>query len=165
MSKVISRFPSILLANSKLHLLIDIDRDVVHQLIAWAAGHGPVNVIDCSCAFNATRTLELIHLEHIHFKQAMESIRVSRPFTAYQFKTAAQSLLRHPPPVGSPIFVMGALGLLYDDNVQLSEAMRLLKILLADLQQLRRRSPVILTATPPPIPYTGNGLTVSGAYL
>ncbi|MFK7804401.1 MAG: hypothetical protein AB8G95_22390 [Anaerolineae bacterium] len=150
MSTLISRFSSTLLATSKLQLLIDIDRDVVHQLIAWAAGHGPVHVIDCGCAFNATRTLELIHLEHVHFKQAMENIEVSRPFTAYQFKTAARGLIKHPPPAGSPIVVIGALRLLYDDNIQLGESMRLLNTLLADLQQLRQHSLIILTASPPP---------------
>ena len=151
MSTVISQTFPILLSNNKLHLLIDIDRDIVHRLVAWAANHGLVHLIDCGCLFNATRTLELIHLEHVHFKQAMENIQVSRPFTAYQFKTAAFDLLRRPPSIGSPIIVMEPLGLLYDDNIQLKESMRLLNSLLAGLKQLCQRSPVILTASPPPV--------------
>lgn len=147
-----SRNNSSLLTHNKLHVAVQLDREVVHQLIAWSAvySHGPTTVIDCGCAFNATRTLELIHLQHVHFRQAMDNIHVSRPFTAYQFKASTANLIKQQPSAGSPIVVMDALRLLYDDNIQLGEAMRLLKGLLQDLQFLRHRSPIILTIAPPP---------------
>lgn len=151
-SPLISTSPSALLRQGKLHLAVQLDRDIIHQLIAWSAVyvHGPTTVIDCGCAFNATRTLELIHLEQVYFKQAMNSIQVSRPFTAYQFKSSTSSLLKHPPPSDAPIIVMGALKLLYDDNLRLGEAMRLLNNLLQDFQQLCQHHPIVLTVSPPP---------------
>ena len=155
MSNLISLSRPALLTRGKITVLVSVDTDVVHQLIAWAVGHTDsadctVTVIDCRCSFNATRVLELIHLEHIYFKQAMDNIQVSRPFTAYQYQASTNNLLQKRPPPNSPIVIMSALHLLYDDNIQLGESMRLLRCLLADFQRLCQRAPLTLTVALPP---------------
>lgn len=155
MSNLISLSRPALLTRDKITVLVSVDTDVVHQLVAWGAGHthsadGPVTVIDCRCSFNATRVLELIHLEQIYFKQAMDNVQVSRPFTAYQYEASINHLVRQRPLQNGPILIMSALHLLYDDNIQLGESMRLLRCLLAGFQRLCQRAPLILTVALPP---------------
>lgn len=140
-----------LTANGKISALAGLERDTLHKLIAWGAIRGPITIIDCGCAFNATRTLEYIHLERVFFKQPMDHIHVSRPFTAYQLQTCVTHLLnRQELWQNTPIIVLSALHLLYDDNLKLGESMRLLLDLLAKYERLSQQSPIILDVAPPP---------------
>ena len=147
---------STLLALGKLYGLTAADRELIHRLIAQAAlrlgqQRQSLTVIDCSCTFDATRVQEMIHLQQIDFSDTMETISVSRPFTAYQLKASTANLLsQRPTPLATPIIFISPLHLLYDDNIDLGEGLRLLNTLLADWTALRRYAPILLTLAPPP---------------
>ena len=122
-------------------------REAVHHLTAWLAQKGMVSILDCGCAFNASRIMELIHLQNIYFKAAMDRIQVSRAFTAYQFKTQ----ITQTSTADTPRLILYPLTLFYDDNIDLPEGMRLLGIVIEHLRRLCRVAPVILAVKPPPV--------------
>lgn len=135
------------LINGKVGLIVNpsADREVMHHMTAWLAQRGPVSVIDCGCGFNASLVMELIHLETIFFKEAMDRIQVARAFTAYQFMT----LLAQTPAGCQPQVIMYPLHLFYDDNIRLPEATRLFAIFIEHLIRLSRKTPLVVCARPP----------------
>ena len=137
------------MTGNQIHALVQLERDTLHQLIAWGAMRGPILIIDCGCAFNATRALEYIHLQQVFYKRAMDHIHVSRPFTAYQLMASIAHLRSQPLPAGMPIVVLSALHLLYDDNIKSAEALRLLLNLMSDYDHIRQNCPILLDNTPP----------------
>ncbi|MEM7798293.1 MAG: hypothetical protein AAF633_03805 [Chloroflexota bacterium] len=124
---------------------IEQDREMMHRMTAWLAQQGRVSVIDCGCAFNASRVMELLHLQHVFFRDGMERIDVARAFTVYQLMT----LLEHRPASAASTLIINPLHLFYDDNIRTPEAMRLFSIGMHHLSRLSRFAPVILNGRPP----------------
>ena len=150
-------YPSVpsVISDNTFTLLADVEREFLHQLISWIAMHGHVLVIDCACAFNANRVQEIVHLEQTFFAEAMKRVRVTRPFTAYQLRTAVRNVVGSNAVHRYPVFIIQPLHLLHDENIQMGEAVRLLKELINHLLILRTFSPVAVSTLTPRVGAAG----------
>lgn len=134
-------------ANGQIGMIVnpEADREIMHRMVAWLAQKGQVSVIDCGCRFNASRVMELIHLESIFFQNAMRRIQVARAFTAYQLTT----LLEQTSASHTPLIVMHPLNLIYDENISLSEGTRLFSLFINHLTGFSQQRMVIVCVRPP----------------
>lgn len=137
------------MAGNTFVLLINAEREIMHHLVSRVSIQGNVFVMDCACAFNANRVQEIIHYEQVYFEEAMERICVTRPFTAYQLNSALEALSTASMQ-GIPMIIMRPLHLLYDENIRLDEATRLLKAFIKHLTVLKSRSPIAVFVHTPP---------------
>ena len=121
-------------------------RDVTHHLAAQLALQGSPLVLDCGCGFSATHVMELLHFQTLDFAEYLKRIDVARAFTAYQY----QNLIEKQPTATRPILILYSLALLYDDNLDLPESMRVLALMIQQLKRLCQTAPLLLIERPPP---------------
>ena len=60
MTKLIYQTATSVMTHNTLTLLVDVERELVHQLVSWVAMRNDLLVIDCACTFDANRVQELI---------------------------------------------------------------------------------------------------------
>jgi hypothetical protein len=75
----------------------------------------------------------------------LERIRLSRAFTCYQVDV----LLEEWQPLPHPTLVFDLLSTFYDENVNLPESQRLLRLVIWRLQQLSKMAPVVVSTRLP----------------
>jgi hypothetical protein len=103
---------------------------------------GPVRVLDAGNCFDPYHIARAIRRETAELDAVMGRIFVARAFTCYQVIT----LLQQTPSAPMPHIIFDLLATFSDQAVTYSESRRLLQIGIQQLQRLRRKAPVIVSA-------------------
>jgi len=134
-----------------LYLLIApypaVDR-LCDSLIARLALAGPVRVLDGGNRFNAHQIARSIRRQSFQLEAILKRIAISRAFTCYQMG----ALLAEQQVNQLPLLVLHLLSTFHDENVPISDRVRLLQLCIADLKRLAARSSVLVSATPATTP-------------
>jgi hypothetical protein len=136
------------------------ERTQMLELSAVLALSGPVRVLDGGNSYNTLYVARYIRRQTVQLDEALKRICVARAFTCYQMVTLLQQTacprIRQFP-VGdveavspSPTLVLDLLATFSDESIDLKEAVRLLRMALAQLQRLCRRTPVVVSLRPFP---------------
>jgi hypothetical protein len=135
----------------RLYLLVaphpEVDR-LCDTLIARLALAGSVRVLDGGNRFDAHQIARYIRQQSAKLEAILGQIAIARAFTCYQMVT----LLAEQDVSKSPLLALHLLNNFHDENVAVSERMRLLYLCIADLKRLAATSPVMVSATPATTP-------------
>ncbi len=127
-------------------------RATLQLLIAAAALHGPVRVVDAGRWFNllgVTRALlRLSDGDHRRLHAALARVRVARVSTAHH----AVALLIAPAQPGETWVLVDWLRPFEEDGLDSAEALRLLQVGIRQMERLRVVGPVVVGAAPPAQP-------------
>lgn len=115
------------------------------ELSAWLAIQGNLRVLDAGNRFNAYPVAQAIRRQNRNPRVVLERIRLSRAFTCYQVDV----LLEEWQPLPHPTLVFDLLSTFYDENVNLPESQRLLRLVIWRLQQLSKIAPVVVSTRLP----------------
>ena len=115
------------------------------ELSAWLALQGNLRVLDAGNRFNAYPVAQAIRRQNRNPQVVLERIRLSRAFTCYQVDV----LLEEWQPLSHPTLVFDLLSTFYDENVNLPESQRLLRLVIWRLQQLSKMAPVVVSTRLP----------------
>jgi len=136
------------LAPQQLHLLLAphrVQRQMMTLLAARLAVTGRVRLVDAGNCFDGYGLARQLRQQTSHWQEALERVSVARAFTCYQVET----LLSESVSDFSPVLVLNLLDTFYDENVNLNERLRLLKVSLGELKRLHRTASVaVSTCTP-----------------
>lgn len=160
------------IANGELGLVIGphAKRMQMLELSAALALRGSVRVLDGGNSYNALYVARYIRRHSVQLDETLRRIYVARAFTCYQMVTLLQQavcppvftrgrLREVPVPAKArdteavfphPTLVLDLLATFGDESVDLKEAVRLLRLVLIQLQQLCRRAPVVVSLRPFP---------------
>jgi hypothetical protein len=134
----------------QLHLVLashHVQRQMMTLLTARLAAMGRVRLVDAGNCFDGYGLARQLRQETPRWQQALERVSVARAFTCYQVET----LLAESVSDVSPVLVLNLLDTFYDENVNLNERLRLLKVSLGELQRLHRSAAVaVSTCFPAP---------------
>lgn len=130
------------------------ERMTLLELSAQLALHGPVRVLDGGNSYNALYVSRYIRRHTVQLNETLNRITVARAFTCYQVVTllaetatsagSVQAVSPH------PTLILDLLATFYDESVDVREAHRLLRDVVAQLHRLRRLAPVIVSLRPAP---------------
>jgi hypothetical protein len=138
-----------LVDRKELILFIGLQRhETVLELIALLALQGPVQVVVGGNRFRAFTLARILRRHTVHLEEALGRIHLARPFTCYQ----TVALFAETAAAPQPLVVIDLLKTFCDENVPVTESMRLLRLVLQHIDRLCRQMPVIVTAEPPPQP-------------
>ena len=116
-------------------------------LAARLAVTGRVRLVDAGNCFDGYGLARQLRQQTSRWQEALERVSVARAFTCYQVET----LLSESVSDFSPVLVLNLLDTFYDENVNLNERLRLLKVSLGELKRLHRTASVaVSTCTPTP---------------
>ena len=118
------------------------------ELAASTALRGLVHVLDAGNSFSAFRAARYARRQTHLSSDVLERILVARAFTCYQVLT----LLRQTPATADPKLIMGLLDTFTDENVSLDESLRLLQVVVGELDRLKRKASVAVSVSRPPQP-------------
>ena len=120
-------------------------REQMLACIATLALEGPVLVLDGDMLFNVYKVVMAAHGQ----TRILNHIRFARAFTCYQMVT----LLEHTPAEEACVVVLDLLSTFQDENVTVSERIRLLKTCLPHLTRLSRaRGALVSVGLPESMP-------------
>lgn len=116
------------------------------NLSAYLALQGKsVRVLDAGNRFNVYPVARLIRREYQNPSQVLTKIRLSRVFTCYQVET----MLNEWRETASVLLVFDLLSTFYDENVDLTESLRLLRRVLQRLERISNQLPVVVSTRLP----------------
>lgn len=128
------------------------DKSSGYQSLLKAAAvlalQAPVRVLDCGNRFNVYQIARLVRRQTPLVSQTLDRISVARAFTCYQ----VVSLLEQTAVTPEPKIIINLLSTFYDENVSLTEAHRLLAIVIGRLKEMRRLAPILISLQAPPQP-------------
>jgi len=136
------------LSPRQLHLVLAphrAQRQMMTMLTARLALTGRVRLVDAGNSFDGYGLARQLRQQTSYWQKALERVSVARAFTCYQVET----LLTESVSDFSPVLVLNLLDTFYDENVKLSERLRLLDVSLAELRRLCRSASVAVSACPP----------------
>src|SRR4030042_1021906 len=139
---------SLQLSPRQLHLVLAphrAQRQMMTVLTARLALTGQVRLVDAGNCFDGYGLARQLRQQTSYWQKALERVSVARAFTCYQVET----LLTESVSDFSPVLVLNLLDTFYDENVKLSERMRLLEVSLAELRRLCRAASVAVSASLP----------------
>ena len=139
--------PDVVVGEVGLVIGLQAERDKMLALTAGLALAGPVRVLDGGNGFDAYRVARLIRRQTPQLAEPLARIHVARAFTCYQ----VVALFEETAASDAPQLVLDLLATFYDESVTTRESLRLLNIVLAHVQRLRQRAPVIISVRPPPV--------------
>jgi hypothetical protein len=134
------------LSPRQLHLVIAphrAQRQMMTILTARLALTGQVRLVDAGNCFDGYGLARQLRQQTSYWQQALERVSVARAFTCYQVET----LLSESASATSPVLVLNLLDTFYDENVKLSERLRLLQVSLGELRRLCRAASVAVSAS------------------
>jgi hypothetical protein len=139
------------LHSARLYLLVaphpEVDQ-LCDTLIARLALAGAVRVLDGGNRFDAHKIARYIRSQSAQLEAILGRIAIARAFTCYQMAAS----LAEQEAGNSPLLVLNLLTTFHDENVPMSDRIRLLHLCIADLKRLAVRSPVLVSATPATTP-------------
>jgi hypothetical protein len=136
------------LSPHQLHLVLAphrAQRQMMTVLTARLALTGRVRLVDAGNCFDGYGLARQLRQQTSYWQQALERVSVARAFTCYQVET----LLTESVTDFSPVLVLNLLDTFYDENVKLTERLRLLDVSLAELRRLCRLASVAVSASLP----------------
>lgn len=136
------------LSPRQLHLVIAphrAQRQMMTILAARLALTGHVRLVDAGNCFDGYGLARQLRGQTLYWQQALERVSVARAFTCYQVET----LLSESVADFSPVLVLNLLDTFYDENVRLTERLRLLEVSLAELRRLCRSASVAVSTSLP----------------
>ena len=139
---------SLQLSPRQLHLVLAphrAQRQMMTVLTARLAVTGQVRLVDAGNCFDGYGLARQLRQQTSYWQAALERVSVARAFTCYQVET----LLTESVSGFSPVLVLNLLDTFYDENVKLSERLRLLEVSLAELRRLCRAASVAVSASLP----------------
>jgi hypothetical protein len=119
-------------------------RDAMLSLVARMALSGPLLALDAGNQFDAFKVARLIREQTSQVDCVLSRVRVARAFTCYQVVALFEGL----PTTPMPHVVFDLPATFYDESVSLSESRRLLQIVLAHVERLRRAAPMVISVQP-----------------
>lgn len=122
------------------------ERTMMLELSAQLSLHGPVRVLDGGNSYNALYVARYIRRHTVQLDETLNRIVVARAFTCYQVVTLLAETAVSP----YPTLIFDLLFTFYDESVDVREAHRLLREVVAQLHRLRRLAPVIISLRPAP---------------
>ena len=141
---------SLQLSPRQLHLVLashHAQRQMMTLLTARLALTGRVRLVDAGNCFDGYGLARQLRQDTSFWQKALERVSVARAFTCYQVET----LLTESVSDFSPVLVLNLLDTFYDENVNLQERLRLLKVSLGELRRLHRTASVaVSTCIPTP---------------
>ena len=132
----------------QLHLVLAphrAQRQMMTQLTARLALTNRVRLVDAGNCFDGYGLARQLRHQTPRWQEALERVSVARAFTCYQVET----LLSETVADFSPVLVLNLLDTFYDENVNLAERLRLLKVSLAELRRLHRAASVAVSTCQP----------------
>lgn len=122
------------------------ERTMMLELSAQLALRGLVRVLDGGNSYNALYVARCIRRHTVQLNETLNRITVARAFTCYQVVTLLEQTVASP----HPTLILDLLATFYDESVDIREAHRLLRKVVAQLHRLRRLAPVIVSLRPAP---------------
>lgn len=119
--------------------------DEMLRLAAILALQGELCVLDGGNSFDAFQVARMLRRATPRLDEALNRIQVARSFTCYQMV----AMLEETPDMATPHLVLDLLATFYDESVSLDESHRLLRIVIQELNRLRRLAPVAVSVRPP----------------
>jgi hypothetical protein len=132
----------------QLHLVLAphrAQRQMMTILTARLALTGRVRLVDAGNCFDGYGLARQLRQQTSSWQAALERVSVARAFTCYQVET----LLSESVADVSPVLVLNLLDTFYDENVKLTERLRLLETSLGELRRLCRMASVAVSASLP----------------
>lgn len=132
----------------QLHLILAphrTQRQMMTLLAARLALTNRVRLVDAGNCFDGYGLARQLRQQTPHWQEALERVSVARAFTCYQVET----LLSETVADFSPVLVLNLLDTFYDENVNLTERLRLLNVSLAELRRLHRAASVAVSTCQP----------------
>jgi hypothetical protein len=121
-------------------------REVMMQLTAVLALRGPVRLVDGGNCFAVYPVARYLRAHTAEIEPLLQRITIARAFTSYQMVR----LLTQTPSGDTPLLVLNLLTLFEDESVDDAEAVRLVRLAIAQLRRLRRHG-VVWVSQPPPV--------------
>ncbi len=116
------------------------------ELSAYLALQGKtLYVLDAGNRFNVYPVARMIRQQRQNPYTVLQRIKISRAFTCYQVDT----IIREWQVSASVLLVFDLLSTFYDENVDLKESIRLLKVFLARLKIISQTCPVVVSTRLP----------------
>ena len=139
-----------LASNNQVTLLIAprAAREKMLSLVAKLALAGPLLLLDCGNRANPVRVARELRYLTQDPVAALHNIRTARAFTCYQVTVLLEEAAAQPHP--RPALVLDMLATFYDESVTRRESRRLLAQAVEQIEKLRLRAPVVISARPPP---------------
>jgi hypothetical protein len=139
---------SLQLSPRQLHLVLAphrAQRQMMTVLTARLALTNRVRLVDAGNCFDGYGLARQLRQRTSSWQAALDRVSVARAFTCYQVET----LLTESVADFSPVLVLNLLDTFYDENVKLSERMRLLEVSLSELRRLCCSASVAVSASLP----------------
>jgi hypothetical protein len=139
---------SLQLSPRQLHLVLashHAQRQMMTILTARLALTGRVRLVDAGNCFDGYGLARQLRQQTSYWRAALERVSVARAFTCYQVETLLTEVVTD----ASPVLVLNLLDTFYDENVKLTERLRLLDVSLAELRRLCRMASVAVSASYP----------------
>ena len=139
---------SLQLSPRQLHLVLAphrAQRQMMTVLTARLAVTNRVRLVDAGNCFDGYGLARQLRQRTSSWQAALDRVSVARAFTCYQVET----LLTESVADFSPVLVLNLLDTFYDENVKLSERVRLLEVSLSELRRLCRSASVAVSASLP----------------
>jgi hypothetical protein len=139
---------SLQLSPRQLHLVLAphrAQRQMMTVLTARLALTNRVRLVDAGNCFDGYGLARQLRQRTSSWQAALDRVSVARAFTCYQVETLLTELVAD----FSPVLVLNLLDTYYDENVKLSERMRLLEVSLSELRRLCRSASVAVSASLP----------------
>jgi hypothetical protein len=114
-------------------------------LIAELGLRGAVTIMDGGNRYRPYQVATFLRRKTVDISTVANRLFSRRAFTCYEMNT----LLSSTPSSNQPCLILDLLNTFYDDHVPMSEAHRLLKSCLGQIQRLALSGPVVLTLAPP----------------
>lgn len=136
------------LAPQQLHLVLaphHAQRQMMTMLAARLAHMGRVRLVDAGNCFDGYGLARQLRQLTPRWQEALERVSVARAFTCYQVETLLSESISD----SSPVLVLNLLDTFYDENVNLRERLRLLKVSLGEIRRLHRTASVAVSTCHP----------------
>ena len=124
-----------------LTLLVNLHAASANDLILKRAMNSPVWILDAGNCFNPYQIVRQIRMQTPQVKAVLDRIQVARAFTCFQ----VVSLLEQTQINLGSIFILRLLTTFADEMIQVTDRMRLLKQVDAQIVRLRQRVPITVT--------------------
>lgn len=119
-------------------------RQAMLSLVARMALNGPLLALDAANEFDAHQVARFIRGRTSRLDEVLGQVRVARAFTCYQVVALFEQL----PVTPIPHIVFDLPATFYDESVTLGESRRLLGVVLAHVERLRREAAMVISVRP-----------------
>ena len=128
-------------AQHSLTILVNLAKESANELILQQAMENSVWILDAGNCFNPYQIVRQIRMTTPQVKPVLARIQVARAFTCFQ----VVSLLEQTQIGSGSIFILRLLTTFADEMIQMSDRIRLLRQVDAQIERLRQSVPLTIT--------------------